>query len=72
MVVLFIIFPTDDRYHGHSKGNNMILVTYKIYSKYLNKSFTNSKLVNTKKDFDYFNLALHSGKAEILKIKKTS
>lgn len=44
----------------------MVKVTYKTYSKILNKEFINTKTVKSLDDFNLFNLALFHGQAVIL------
>jgi len=44
----------------------MITITYKTYSKILDKTFTNVKEVKSMSDWDLFNLALFHGQATII------
>lgn len=47
----------------------MLIVTYKSYSKILDKEFVNTKEVKSLDDFRFYSLALNLN-AEILKVEK--
>ena len=48
----------------------MIHITYKTYSKVLDKTFTDEKTVKNMGDWNLYNLALFHGQAIILETKK--
>jgi hypothetical protein len=48
----------------------MIQVTFKAFSKILNKSFVNTKTVRNMEDFRLFAMALYHGQVEIIETKK--
>lgn len=47
-----------------------LAITFKTYSKILNKSFINTKEVKSMADFNLYVLALFHGQVEILEIKE--
>ena len=52
------------------KGETMITVTYRVFEKDLNRTFENTKVVQSMADFRLFAYSLYSGNWEIVSVSE--